>query len=78
MDNVKQMTISIAGVADVYDFIKEAAKVEGDVLIQRGKFTVDAKSFLGIFSIDVSQRVIVIYPSDAVDFENYIRKFEVR
>ena len=78
MDNVRQMVISIKGVHDVYDFIKEATKVEGDVLIQRGKFAVDAKSFLGVFSLDVSQDVTVIYPSDAIEFEKYVSQFQVK
>ena len=77
MENSKQMFISIQGVADVYDFIREASKVEGDVLIKRGKFAVDAKSFLGVFSLDVSQQVIVVYPADATDFEKYVSKFQV-
>lgn len=78
MENTKQMFIKISGVADVYEFIREVGKVEGDVLISRGKFTVDAKSFLGIFSLDISQQAILIYPADAVEFENYVKKFQVR
>ena len=78
MDNVKQMIISIKGVHDVYDFIKEASKVEGDVLIKRGKFAVDAKSFLGVFSLDISQEVTVVYPSDATEFEQYVTQFRVK
>ena len=77
MENTKQMFIRIAGVADVYEFIKEVSKVEGDVLIKRGKYVVDAKSFLGIFSLDISQQVILVYPADAVEFEKYVSKFQV-
>ena len=78
MENVKQMIISIKNVNDVYDFIKKASKVEGDVLLKRGNFAVDGKSFLGMLSIDISQDVIVMYPSDAVEFEQYIIQFKVK
>lgn len=67
--------ISINGLNDIYDFIKEASKVDGDVLLKRGKFVVDAKSFLGVLSIDVSQDTTISYPSDATDFEKYILQF---
>lgn len=77
MENTKQMFIKIAGVADVYEFIREASKVNGDVLIKRGKYAVDAKSFLGIFSLDISQQVILVYPADAVEFEKYVSKFQI-
>ena len=67
--------ISINGLTDVYDFIKEASKVEGDVTLKRGKYVVDAKSFLGVFSIDVSQDTTIVYPEDAVEFDKYIARF---
>lgn len=67
--------ISINGLTDVYDFIKEASKVEGDVTLKRGKYVVDAKSFLGVLSIDVSQNTTISYPEDAVEFDTYVKQF---
>lgn len=67
--------ISINGLTDVYDFIKEASKVEGDVTLKRGKYVVDAKSFLGVLSIDVSQDTTISYPEDAVEFDTYVKQF---
>ena len=77
MDNVKQMIIAIHGVHDVYEFINYASKVDGDVLLKRGKFAVDGKSFLGVFSIDISQGVIITYPASATDFEQYILQYKI-
>jgi len=71
----KTKVISINGLNDVYEFIRQASKVDGDVLLKRGKFVVDAKSFLGVLSIDVSQDTTLSYPEDANDFENYIKQF---
>ena len=72
----KTTVISINGLNDIYEFIRQATKVEGDVLLKRGKFVVDAKSFLGVLSIDVSQDTTVIYPEDAEEFEIYINQFK--
>ena len=73
----KEKVISIKGLTDVYNFISEASKVMGDVLIKRGKFVVDAKSVMGVFSIDMSNDVTIIYPIDAENFDEFLKQFEV-
>jgi len=73
----KKVVIMINGVHDVYDFINEASKVEGDVLLSRGRFAVDGKSFLGVFAIDPSLGAIITYPASATEFEEYISQFVV-
>ena len=75
---IKDKVISIKGLTDVYTFISEASKVMGDVVIKRGKFVVDAKSVMGVFSIDMSNHVTVSYPEDAVDFDNFLKQFEIK
>ena len=74
---MKEMVISIQGLYDVYTFIEKAQAVDGDVTIKRGRYCADAKSILGVFSIDMSQDVTVIYPESAVDFETFIELFKV-
>lgn len=73
----KKVVIVINGVHDVYNFINEASKVNGDVLLSRGKFAVDGKSFLGVFAIDPSLGAIVTYPASEKEFEEYISQFVV-
>ena len=74
---MKEMIISIKGLNDVYKFVSKSQEVEGDITVQRGRYAVDGKSVLGIFSLDMSQDVTVIYPENAVDFENFIEHFKV-
>ncbi len=74
---MKEMIISIKGLNDVYKFVAKAQEVEGDITVQRGRYAVDGKSVLGIFSLDMSQDVTVIYPEDAINFENFIEQFKV-
>lgn len=74
---MKEMIISIKSLNDVYTFISKAQAVDGDITIRRGRYTIDGKSVLGIFSLDMSQNVSIIYPETALDFENYIEQFKV-
>lgn len=74
---MKTKFIKIHGIVDVTNFAKEAFKVNGDICLRRGKYTVDGKSLMGIMSIDVASGVVVEYPDDAEDFENFIKQFEI-
>ena len=43
-------------------------KLEGDFYLVQGRSTIDAKSFLGILSMDLSQTVkLIIHDSDSID-----------
>lgn len=74
---MKEMIISIKGLNDVYTFVSKAQEVDGDVTVQRGRYAVDGKSVLGIFSLDMSQDVTVSYPTTATEFEQFIEQFKV-
>lgn len=73
---MKKMVIAIHGINDLNQFIHHARTVDGDIVVSRGKFAVDGKSIMGVFSIDVSQGCTVEYPTDATDFENFISQFK--
>ena len=74
---MKEKIISIKGLHDVYTFISKAQAVDGDVTVKRGRYAVDGKSVLGIFSLDMSQDVTVIYPASAVEFDQFCEQFKV-
>ena len=75
---MEKMIISIHGINDVYEFIKQAIAVPGDVTVKRGKFVTDAKSIMGVFSIDMSQNVTIEYPASATEFKNFIKQFQLK
>ena len=77
MENYKQVYISIQNISDVYNLVREASYVEGDIFINRGRFSVDAKSLLGVFSIDITQPSLICYPNDAEGFDLFIQQFVV-
>ena len=74
---MREMIVSIKGLNDIYNFIAKAQKVDGDIIVRRGRYVIDAKSILGIFSLDMSQNITITYPETALDFEKFIQQFKV-
>lgn len=74
---MKRMFIKMEMINEVNSLWKKAKEVKGDVILKRGKFSVDAKSILGIMAINIQEGVTIEYPEDAVNFEKYIRDFEI-
>ena len=74
---MKEKYIKINDLKNLSDFVKEASKVKGDVLVHRGKFCVDGRSLMGMLSIDISEGGTIQYPKDATNFEEYIKQFEI-
>ena len=68
---MKKMYVAINTINKVTEFVQKASQVDGDVICSKGRYTVDGKSIMGIFSIDVSEGIIVEYPETAIEFEEY-------
>ncbi|MCR5772216.1 MAG: HPr family phosphocarrier protein [Butyrivibrio sp.] len=60
--------------SQVKDFVSAATKCDFDVDISYNRFTVDAKSILGVFGLDFRQPLKVSYRGFNADFENYLDK----
>lgn len=74
---MREMIVSIKGLNDIYNFIANAQKVDGDIIVRHGRYVIDAKSILGIFSLDMSQNITITYPETASDFEEFIQQFKI-
>ncbi|WP_026668935.1 HPr family phosphocarrier protein [Butyrivibrio sp. AE3006] len=61
----------------VKDFVSAATKCDFDVDISYNRFTVDAKSILGVFGLDFRQPLKVSYRGFNEDFENYLAEHSV-
>lgn len=70
--------IVVHTIADIGKLVTLASKVESDVVISRGKFSVDGKSLMGVMSIDVSQGCIIEYDEEAKEFDEFVSQFEIR
>lgn len=50
---MKTVNIKLASIQDVRDFVNIVTGYESDIDLQSGRYTVDAKSIMGIFSLDL-------------------------
>ena len=74
---MKKVTISLSAINDVKNFVNIVTKYDFDVDLISGKYVVDAKSIMGIFSLDLSKPIDVQVHSDDCDtfideIKNYI------
>ena len=51
---MKKFTIRLKEINDVKEFVNTVSRFEEDVDLVSGRYTIDAKSIMGIFSIDLS------------------------
>ena len=64
MNSVK---IRLSTIADVRDFVNIVAKSDIDVDLQSGRYIVDGKSIMGIFSLDLLSPITLTAQSDDTD-----------
>lgn len=74
---MKSMTISLEMAQRVKEFVAVTQNCECEILLKSGKYVVDAKSILGIFSLDLSKPLVVeIYSDDCADLLKALEAFE--
>ena len=62
---------------DVHDFVKAATKCDFDIDVRYNRFLVDAKSILGVRSMDLGQILIVKCHGENSDFDSFLEKHKV-
>lgn len=73
---MKSVKISLEKTQSVKEFVNIAQSCEYEILLKSGKYVVDAKSILGIFSLDLSQPLTLeIYSDDCADLLGKLAKF---
>lgn len=74
-DTVK-ITVALDKITDIKDFVNLISKCRDDVTISSGKFTVDAKSIMGLFSLDLTKPLKVeFYGSVPYEVREGMKKF---
>lgn len=73
---MKTFNIVLKSITDVKDFVNVVSKYDYDVDLSSGRYVVDAKSIMGIFSLDLSKPIKVqVYSDDCDEFCNEIKNF---
>ncbi len=74
---MKSIKISLAMAQKVKEFVNITQDYAYEILLKSGKYVVDAKSILGIFSLDLSLPITVeVYADDCDDLIEKLKKFE--
>ena len=76
---MKTINVLLSSINDVKDFVNTVSKYDFDVDLTSGRYVVDAKSIMGIFSLDLSKPIKVEIHSDDCDkFLAEVDKFIVK
>lgn len=69
------MDIKLTLISDVYDFLEIAQKHPSDVKLFQGDYSVDGKSILGVFALNLQEKFSCI-TEDGVydDFKKFVNK----
>ena len=62
---MKQVKISLNSIDKVKNFVNTITRFDGAYDLVSGRYTVDAKSIMGIFSLDLSKPIELVAHSDA-------------
>lgn len=75
---MKSLTIKLSTISDVKVFVNTVAKYDFDVDLISGRYAIDAKSIMGIFSLDISKPIkLDAHTDDADKFFEEIKEFVV-
>ena len=73
---MKTVTILLGTINDVKEFVNTVSRFDFDVDLISGRYAVDAKSIMGIFSLDLSKPIQMnVHSAGADEFFAAIDKF---
>lgn len=73
------LSITLSSINDVKSFVNLVNRYDFDVELVSGKYVIDAKSIMGIFSLDLSKKLLVqadCTPDNPIvdELEKYVAK----
>lgn len=75
---MKKVTIALNTINDVKFFVNTVSRYDFDVDLISGRYAVDAKSIMGIFSLDLSKPIAVeIHDDNCQEFLDQIKNFMI-
>lgn len=72
---MKEKQIRFKGVESIREFVKMASAYPFDITVTSRGQKVNAKSILGVFSLDLTKNVIVSYDEENCNFEKALARF---
>lgn len=74
---MKQKQIMLKSVDDARNFVTAATKCEFDIDVFYNHIIIDAKSIIGVMSLDLTKVLTVEYSGENSEFEAFLKDFTV-
>lgn len=71
-----QMKIQLTTINDIKNFVNTVSRYEFAIDLSSGRYTVDGKSIMGIFSLDLSKPISLAAYTDDSDFTESMAPFK--
>jgi phosphocarrier protein HPr len=75
MIRMADISIMLSSINDVKNFVNTVSRYDCDVDLVSGRYIVDAKSIMGIFSLDLT-KPITVQIQDGTDSEKLVQEIE--
>ena len=73
---MKEAQIILSNIQDIREFVNQVIMLDYEVDLVQGRYVIDAKSIMGIFSLDLLSPITVIaHTESGADFFEKIAKF---
>ena len=73
---MKQRKIMLPSIAAAKEFVQEASKCDFDINVFYNRVIIDAKSLLGVLSLDLTRVLSAEYNGESEEFEAYLDSLE--
>ena len=70
---MKTLQISLNSIDKVKSFVNDITKFENDFDLVSGRYVIDAKSIMGIFSLDLSKDIDLNIHTDGPELESVLK-----
>lgn len=79
METITTVKIRLVTIADLYNFVAIAGKYDFDIELKSGRYTVDGKSIMGMFCLDLREELELTAHTDSsnaffAEIANYVVK----
>ncbi|MBS6194937.1 MAG: HPr family phosphocarrier protein [Clostridiales bacterium] len=74
---MKTIYVELSSIDKVKNFVNDISKVDGDFDLISGRYVIDAKSIMGIFSLDLTKPLQLNVRTNGNENLEFLKKYEV-
>lgn len=72
---MKSVKVSLNSIDKVKSFVNDMGKIDGEVFLYGGRYVIDAKSIMGIFSLDLSKPLTLEIENWKDEYAELLKKY---